>query len=230
MRKTFLAVVALSSLTACGRGNLDAATSDSARNLDLLPVDTVAAFNDRPAGSTPESRSLPTGARVDGTWGRSITSRTNNAGETVTVTVTADAKDERGRVVIPRGATIVVLITELAPATRSSDADGKIALSATSMMIRGRTYALNGTVSVPHSLKGRGIGTAEVVKVGAGAAVGATVGQVIGRDTKATVIGAAVGAASGAAVATQTASRDVVVSAGSRVVITLTGPFSVAGS
>jgi hypothetical protein len=123
-----------------------------------------------------------------------------------------------------------VLITEIAPATRSGDTDGKLGLSVTSMTIRGRTYQLSGTVTVPHSLKSRGVGTAEVVKVGAGAAVGATVGQVIGRDTRATVIGAAVGAASGAAVASETASRDVVVSFGSRVLITLTGPFTLSGS
>jgi hypothetical protein len=229
MRNALFAVLALSGLAACGRGYLDAATSDSSRNLDLVPTVTIGAFNDRPLGDIPGSRTLGTGSRIDATWGRSITSRTNKAGETVRVIVTADVNDDRGRVVIPSGATMDVLITELAPATSRSALDGTLVLSVSSTTIRGTSHPLRGEVTVPHSLKSRGIGKAEVVKVGVGTAVGAAAGQVIGRDTRATVIGGAVGAVGGAAVAAQTASRDVVVSVGSRVLITLTGPFTVAG-
>ena len=106
MRNTLFAVLALSGLAGCSRGNLDAATSDSSRNLDRLPTDTVHAFNDRPLITAPGSRTLATGSRIDATWGRSISSRSNKAGETVTITVTSDVKDDRGRVVIPSGATI----------------------------------------------------------------------------------------------------------------------------
>jgi len=70
----------------------------------------------------------------------------------------------------------------------------------------------------------------EVEKVAVGTAIGAVAGQVIGGNTKGAVIGGAVGAAGGTAVAIQTASRDVVVSAGSGVTITLTGPLTVTGS
>ena len=230
MRTIILAVFALTSLTACSRGDLDAATTDSGRNLDLVPTVTVQAWNDRSLVAAPAARTLAIGSRINATWGRTITSRSNKAGETVTITVTSDVKDGRGRVVIPSGATIDLLITQLAPATSASDSDGKLGLSVTSTTIVGRTYSLQGDVSVPHALKGRGIGKAEVVKVGVGTAVGAAVGQVIGRDTKATVIGGAVGAVGGAAVAAQTASRDVVVSVGSPVLITLTGPFTLAGN
>jgi hypothetical protein len=230
MRTTMFAVLALSSLVGCTRGNLDAASSDAGRSLDLVPTVTVQAWNDRPLVAAPGWRTLAIGSRINATWGRTITSRSNKAGETITSTVTSDVKDGRGRVVIPSGATVDLLITELAPATSASDSDGKLALSVTSMTIVGRTYALEGDVSVRHALKGRGIGKAEVVKVGVGTAVGAAVGQVIGRDTKATVIGGAVGAVGGAAVAAQTASRDVVVSVGSPVLITLTGSFTLAGN
>jgi hypothetical protein len=225
-----LAVLVLAVLAGCSRGDLDAATSDSSRNLDLLPTDTIDAFSDRPLVGTPGTRTLAIGSRIDATWGRSITSRTNKAGESVPIIVTSDVKDGAGRVVIPSGATVDLLITELAPATSRSDSDGKLALSVTSTTIRGRTYTLLGDVtSVPYTLEGRGIGKAEVVKVGVGTAVGAAAGQVIGRDTRSTIIGGAVGAVGGAAVAAQTASRDVVVSFGSPVLITLTGPFTVAG-
>ncbi len=231
MRTTMFAVLAVSGLVGCSRGNLDAATSDSGRNLDLLPTVAVNANSDQPRATVSGMRTLGTGTRIDATWGRTISSRTNKAGETVTITVTADVKDGGGRVVIPSGATVDLLITELKPATGRSDSDGMLALSVTSATINGRSYSLPGAVtSLPHSLVGRGIGKAEVVKVGIGTAVGAAAGQVIGRNTKSTVIGGAVGAVGGAAVAAQTASRDVVVNIGSPVQITLTGPFTVSGN
>lgn len=228
MRNSLLAVIALTSLTACTQGNLDAATSDRGRNLDLMPTAMVQAWNGGPVVSAPYSRTLAIGSRIEASWGRTITSRSNKAGETVTVTVTTDVKDDRARVVIPSGATIDLLIRELAPATSRSDSDGKLVLSVTSTTIRRRTYSLRGVVtSVPHTLKGRGITKSAAVKVGVGTAVGAAVGQVIGRDTKATVIGGAVGAVGGAVLAAQTANRDLVVSGGSPVVITLTRPFTI---
>ncbi len=227
------AVLALSGVSACSQGNLDAASSDNGRNLSLALTDTVYAWNNQPRVAAIGMRTLAIGSRLDGTWGRTITSRTNRAGETVTIIVTADVKDDRGRVVIPSGATVDLLITELTPATSRGDANGKLGLRVTSTTIRGRSYSLQGDVtSVPHTLGGRGSGKAEVVKVGAGTAVGAATGQgqLIARDTRNTVIGGAVGAVGGATVAAQTPSRDVVVRIGSMVLITLTGPFTIAGN
>ena len=228
MRTMILAVLALSGAVGCSGGDLDAATSDSSRSLDLLPTGTVAAFNDRPVAAATAMRTLAIGSRINGSWGRTINSSSTKEGETVTIIVTSDVKDGRGRVVIPSGATVDLLITDLEPATSRSDPDGKLALSVTSTMIRGKTYGLQGEVtSVPHTLKSHGIGTSEAKKVGIGTAVGAVVGQVIGKDTKATVIGGAVGAVAGAAVARETKNRDLVVTVGAPVVITLTGPFTI---
>jgi hypothetical protein len=230
MRRASVAVLALAGLAACGRGNQDVALADSAgRNLALVPPGGGGgALNDRPVSTAPTTRTLGTGSRIDASWGSAITSRSNKAGETVTISVDSDVKDKNGRVVIPAGSTLDLLITQLSPATNRHQADGKLALSVTSATIRGLRYSVQGDVtSVTHSLKGRGVGTAEAVKVGVGTAVGAAVGQAIGKDTKSTVIGGAVGAAGGAAAAAQTASRDVVVSSGAPVVITLTGPLTV---
>ena len=228
MKSILLAALALTCLTACTRGDLDAASIDTARNIDLVPTVTVQAWNDRPLAVAPGARTLPIGSKINATWGRTISSAANKEGEIVTVTVSADVKDGRGRVVIPSRATIDLLITELAPATSRGDEDGKLSLNVSTMTIRGTTYSLQGEVtSVPHTLKSRGIGKSEAAKVGIGAAVGAAVGQVIGKDTKATVIGGAIGAVGGAVVARQTKNRDLVVSAGAPVVITLTGPFTI---
>ncbi len=222
------ALLALSGAVGCSGQNLDAATSDSGRNLDLPPTVTVQAWNDGPLATASGTRTLAIGSRINGSWGRTITSSSNKEGETVTIIVTSDVKDGRGRVVIPSGATVDLLITDLEPATSRSDPDGKLALSVTSTTIRGETYALQGAVtSVPHTLKSHGIGTSEAKKVGIGTAVGAAVGQVIGKDTKATVIGGAIGAVAGAAVARETKNRDLVVTVGAPVVITLTGPFTI---
>jgi YmgG-like glycine-zipper protein len=227
MRNSLFAIIALTSVTACTRGELDAASSDTSRNLDLVPAGSVAASNDRPLAISPVARTLAIGSRINATWGRSISSSSNKEGETVTITVASDVKDGRGRVVIPSGATVNLLITDLEPATSRSDPDGKLALKVISTTIRGRTYALQGAVtSVPHTLRSHDIGTSEAKKVAIGTAVGAVVGQVIGKDTKATVIGGAVGAVGGAVVARQTKNRELVVSAGAPVVITLTGPFT----
>ena len=187
MRSNLFAVLALTGLTACSRGNLEAAPSDAGRNPNEARTDTVAAWEDR--SLAPNSRTLNTGSRITATWTRSITSRTNKAGETIKVIVTADARDERGRVVIPSGAIIDVHVADLAPATTSRDMHGTFALNVTSTTIRDRTYFLFGAVTVPHSLKAR-----------------------VGKD-----------------VATKSAPRDVVVSVGSRVLITLSRPFTIAG-
>lgn len=228
MRNSLLALFALTSLTACTRGDLDAASSDSSRHIDLVPTVIAQAYNDGPVNGGSAARTLAIGSRIKATWGESITSSSNEEGQTVTVTVTSDVKDGRGRTVIPRGATVDLLIKDLEPATSRSDDDGKLVLGVTTTTILGRTYSLTGDVTVPHTLRSHGIGGSEAKKVAIGTAVGAAVGQVIGKDTKATVIGGAIGAVGGAVVARQTKNRELVVSAGAPVVITLTGPFTIA--
>jgi YmgG-like glycine-zipper protein len=229
MRNSLLAIIALTSLTACTRGELDAASTDSARNLDLVPTVVAQAYNDLPRGVGAPARTLPIGSRINATWDKGIASSNNKAGETVTVTVTSDVKDGRGRIVIPSGAAVGLLIKDIDPATSRSDADGKLVLGVVSTTFGGRTYSLTGNVTVPHTLRSHGIGGSEAKKVVIGTAVGAAVGQVIGRDTKATVIGGAIGAVGGAVVARQTKNRELVVSAGAPVVITLTEAFTVSG-
>ena len=121
MRRTIVTVLALAGLAACGRGNETAALGDSAaRNLSLVPNSSGGAINDRPVSTAPATRTLGTGSRIDATWGSAITSRSNKAGETVTISVGSDVQDKNGRVVIPAGSTVDLLITQLAPATNKN--------------------------------------------------------------------------------------------------------------
>ena len=68
MRNSLLAVFALTSLAACAREDLDAASSDTSRNVDLVPTVVAQAYDDRPLGSGPVARTLAIGSRINGTW------------------------------------------------------------------------------------------------------------------------------------------------------------------
>lgn len=229
MTRTQLALLTLMGVLACGKGPQSDAVRDSTeRNLALGPINGSPALNDHPVSTAPTTRTLGTGGLIGATMDQTITSRSNKSGQTVNTTVDADVRNSAGRVVIPAGSAVELLIVEITPAKTKSAADGTLTLQVTGVTVRGRRYPLSASVtSVAHTLKGRGVTAGEVEKVGVGAAIGAIAGRVIGGDAKGTIIGGAVGAAGGTVVAVETASRDVVVSAGTPMVLTLTGPLTV---
>lgn len=186
------------------------------------------AANEVASSGAPASKTLKSGTTIDVTTTRTISSRSDEAGQSLMTTVAADVKNSAGRVVIPAGSSVELVITEIEPAKSKSAKDGSLTLRVGTVSVGGRTYPLPATVTaVSHTLKGRGVTAGEVEKVAAGAAIGAVAGRVIGGDSKGTIIGAAVGTAGGAIVANETASRDVVVAAGSPIELTLTGPLTV---
>lgn len=170
--------------------------------------------------------SLAVGTSFNASSSVEITSRKNKAGETFTATLGEAVTASDGRVVIPAGSTVTLTIVQIAPAPNKSAKDGILKVEATSVSINGTSHPLNGEVTfIEHTLKGRGVGTSEAVKVGGGAAAGAIIGKVIGGGTGAAV-GAVTGAAAGAAVAVETADRDVVVPVGGKITIVLRSAFS----
>jgi hypothetical protein len=250
MRRIILAVLAGLAVAAC-RKNSDVAMG---RDSTIAAADSSYALNDRPAASgtttTPPAAppaaaprpsggssggtstagtvTLAAGAPISGTLDQIISSRTSKVGEKARVTVAADVKNAAGAVVIPAGSSVELTITAIEP-SRDKNSTGKLTLAVTGITVRGTSYRIEAEVSsVTSSLKGRGVGTTEAGKVAVGTAVGAVAGRVIGGGKTGTIIGAVVGAAAGAAVATETANRDVVVDAGSTVVVTLTEPLRVA--
>lgn len=244
MRGVLLTGIALLGAFACGKGTSQSA-ADSLRSVELARADSSYRVNDRPAVSPSpapnpappaaprpspnRSLTLGSGTQISATTQRTISSRSDKAGETFTASVVSDVKDSRGRTVIPAGSTVTLSITELQPANDKSKADGKIVIQVTSVSVAGQTYPVSaGLTSMAHTLKGRGVGTSEVGKTAAGAVIGGIAGRVIGGNSKGTIIGAVVGGAAGAAVAVETANRDVVVVAGTPIVITLNGPLTVA--
>jgi hypothetical protein len=236
MRSTLVGGLVALTLVACGKGSPQSA-ADSARSVELATADSLYRLGDRsPASPAPSpspvpsrTLSLASGTRINATTERTISSRTDKAGATFTASVSSDVKDSRGRVVVPAGSTVNLTITELQPANDKSKADGKITVEVSSVTVGGQTYGVTaGLTEMVHTLKGRGVGTTEVGKTAAGAVIGGIAGRVIGGNKKGTIIGAVVGGAAGAAVAVETANRDVVVVAGTPVVITLNGPLVVA--
>jgi hypothetical protein len=186
------------------------------------------AANEQATGGAAPNRTLKSGTTIDVTTSRAITSRSDEAGQVLLTTVDADVKNSSGRVVIPAGSSVALVITQIEPAKTKSAKDGSLTLRVGSVSVGGRSYPLAAEVTaVSHTLKGRGVTAGEVEKVAAGAAIGAVAGRVIGGDSKGTIIGAAVGTAGGAIVANETASRDVVVVAGSPIELTMTGPLTV---
>jgi hypothetical protein len=247
MTRTRLATLSLVLLAACsGGGKSSSASADSlSRDLSRPQPEAANALNDRPGdvsaskhaakpGATkqrpaashaaPSPLTLGAGTLIEAALSDSINSRHDKPGMTVTAAVASDVKDQSGRVVIPAGSLVSLTVTQLEPAKSKSAADGKLALQANSVNVKGRVYTLDADVDpVAHELKGRGVTAGEAEKVGVGTAIGAIGGRLIGGNAKGAVIGGIVGAGAGTAVAVQTASRDVIVRPGTSVKITLRG-------
>ncbi len=177
----------------------------------------------------PAAKSVAAGTTVAMKAAVEFSTKTHKVGQTVAAIVSADVTDANGKVVIPAGATVTLVIAALA-VSENKDDQGKVVLRATGVSFGGASYGLDGgTTEVEHSLKGRGVRAGDAAKVGAGAAAGAILGRVLGGNKKGTVVGGVIGAAAGTAVAVNSADRDVIVSTGARIVLKLGSLFEIKG-
>ena len=215
-------LLAILALAACGTPG----TSDGAMK-DGRDVATGKSANVERA-AVAATHTIGAGTRIEVEVSDALSSRVNKPGETVRTTVRSDVMDERGKVAIPAGSRVVLEIVQLEPGSSQVRPEGRLVLEASSIAAAGTTYPLVATLGdIPHEMVGRGITTDEAARVGAGTAIGAVVGQAIGKNTKSTEIGGAVGAIAGTAVAVRYAYRDVVVRAGTVIVLTLVKPLEV---
>jgi hypothetical protein len=238
-----------------GGDKSDAATADSlSRDLAMAQQDSTNPMSDTaatpstpaaaaPAASTPKPAApkevapkpkpvapappptLASGTTFAAAANDTVSSRTTKSGASMLATVGTAVKDAEGRVVIPAGSTVTILLTQFKSAPTKG---GKETFSAklTAVEIDGTSYPAAGTVDhMTYTLKGRGITGGTVGKVAGGAAAGAVLGGVIGGNTKGAVIGGVVGAAGGAAVANETGDQDITILPGAQVTFTLTEPF-----
>jgi len=193
---------------------------------DTVARDTAPpSFESASASAAVGARTLPIGTEIHAALDDSINSRTDTVGRVVTAVVMENVTGSDGKTLIPAGAPVRFTVTRLS-AAKSKSAQGRLALQVDDIGIGGQLQRVSADVRpIPHELRGRGVGTSEAAKVGVGAAGGAVLGRVIGGNNKGAVIGGVVGAAGGAVVASQTASRDVVVKARTPVTFVLTEPL-----
>ena len=256
MSRTMIAALTLVAVAACGgRDRGDTATADSlSRDLQLAPVDTTAALNDRPSAPAAASRNpartnrpatqpssseprasapaaapraLAPGTTITASTNAEIRSNKNKVGDTVTATVASDVKDNAGRVVIPAGSEVVLKVTAIKVSENKSDKTGTLTLQPTAVSINGRSYPLSATIEgVSTELQGRKTNAGDIAKPAAGVAVGAVIGRVLGGSTKGAVIGGVLGGAVGAQRAVETKDSDVVLPQGTTVTLSVSQQFS----
>jgi hypothetical protein len=198
---------------------------------DTAPTtDTTVAATPSPAPTRPSAgrgaRTLPIGTEIHAALDDSITSRRDSVGRTVSAHVMENVIGPDGRTLIPAGAPVRFTVTRLRSA-RSKQSQGRLELRVDGVALNGQLRSVKANVRpVPRELRGRGVTGKEAATVGAGAVGGAVLGRVVGGNTRGAVIGGVAGAAAGAVVASQTATRDVVVKAKTPVVFVLTAPLT----
>jgi hypothetical protein len=206
---------------------------------DTLPADTTrsssdsavasSATNNGPAANTSgldnAARTLPIGTEIHAALDDSISSRRDSAGRTITAQITESVTGPGGNILIPAGSTVRLTVTRLASA-KSKGSQGSLVLKVDGIEVGGQLQNVQADVrAVPRELRSRGVTSGDAAKVGVGAVGGAVLGRVLGGNSKGAVIGGVVGAAGGAVVASQTATRDVVVKAKTPVTFVLTAPL-----
>ncbi|HET9515511.1 MAG TPA: glycine zipper 2TM domain-containing protein [Gemmatimonadales bacterium] len=184
------------------------------------PAGSNGSSSSRPAAA-PASYTLAAGTVIDAAMTDGISSRHGNAGDVFTARVVEDVKNAGGRVVIPAGSMVQGAIVEVSPAPNSRST-GTLTLAVSSVTVQGRTYDLEASIDSLETLhQGRGIEGVDAARVAGGAAAGAILGQVIGGNSKGTIIGGVVGGAAGAAVSVIMKDVDIVLPAGSHLILTL---------
>jgi hypothetical protein len=170
---------------------------------------------------------VPMGTSMSLTLNETLSTEHNKVGEAFTATLQHAVTDASGTVIVPAGATVRGRLTQVEKSGHVG-ATGIIKLAFEAVSFGGRSYPLDATVVRANPQRQNRTTTQEqAAKVAAGAAAGAVLGRVLGRDTRSTLRGAAVGAAAGTAIAMGTADVDVVLPAGSEMVIRLDTPIEV---
>jgi hypothetical protein len=170
---------------------------------------------------------VPMGTSMSLTLNETLSTERNKVGDAFTATLQHNITDAGGNVIVPAGATVRGRLTQVEPSGHVG-ATGIIKLAFEAVSFGGRSYPLDATVVRANPQRQNRTTTQEqAAKVAAGAAAGAVLGRVLGKDTRSTLKGAAVGAAAGTAIAMGTADVDVILPAGSEMVIRLDTPIEV---
>jgi hypothetical protein len=174
-----------------------------------------------------ETRIVPVGTTLQLSLNEMLSTRSNEAGDAFTATITSHVTDEDGTVLIPAGATLRGRVTGVQKSGRVGET-AVLSLAFEAVSFGDESYPLEASVISANPERVSRESTAEQVgKVAVGTAAGAILGQVIGRNTRSTIVGALTGAAAGTAIAMGTADVDAVLKEGSAMVIRTETPVSI---
>lgn len=135
---------------------------------------------------------IPAGTRLDVRTNELITSA-KGEGKTYSAQIEVDVVDEQGKVLLPKGAPVELVVMETKE--KGGVRGAGMQLGMRSVTVNGQTYLVISQELSQTTGLGRNRGTAE--KVGGGAALGTVIGAASG-GTKGAVIGGLAGAAAGA--------------------------------
>jgi hypothetical protein len=159
-----------------------------------------------PAPNVPSAPGvIPVGTELDVRLRTALDSETAQVEDRFEATTIVDLRQD-GRVLIPAGATVRGVVTQVDRAGRV-DRKGRLALSFDQMTFNGRSYPIRG--SLTQVLESGGY-REEVERIGAGAAVGGIIGGILG-GLKGAVLGVLIG---GGGVVAATEGEDVEVAPG----------------
>ena len=165
------------------------------------------------------SATIGMGTTMSLTLNETLSTRDNHVGDSFTATLQEAVLDADGSVLIPAGATVRGRLTQVEKSGHVGET-GIIKLAFEAVSFNGRSYPMDASVVKANPQRSNRTTTKETVgKVAVGAAAGAVLGRVLGKNTSGTVKGAVIGAAAGTAIAMGTADVDVVLPAGSEMVI-----------
>jgi hypothetical protein len=156
-----------------------------------------------------------------------VGSATSLVGDTVIGTTTTPVVVGE-QVAIPVGSTIHGKVTGVDPATKGlkvGEKGGTVVLSFTKVTTpNGDSSPLSSSLTSEGKSGGKTAGI-----IGGSAAGGAILGKIIGKDTKDAAIGAVIGSAIGTGIAAGTKGKEVVLPAGTDLLIVLDRPMTIAG-
>ena len=200
---------------ACG------ATSNTGGAVQTTPT-ARPPVNQTPSGPTEVNSSnrgvVPSGQELDVRLQSTLSSETAKVEQRFDATTAADLT-QNGRVLIPAGAVMHGVVSDVKPAGRV-DRAGSITLSFDRMTVNGRDYPIRGMAT--QIFESGGI-REEAGTAGVGAGVGGIIGGVLG-GLKGAILGAVIGA--GGAIAA-TDGKDITLPAGSIIRIRLNSPVDV---
>jgi hypothetical protein len=176
------------------------------------------------------TRIVPVGTTLQLSLNEMLSTRSSEAGDAFTATITSHVMDADGIVLIPAGATLRGRVTGVQNSGRVGET-AVLSLAFEALSFGDESYPLEASVvSANPERVSRESTAGQVGKVAVGTAAGAIIGQVIGRDTRSTIAGALTGAAAGTAIAMGTADVDAVLNKGSAMVVRTETPVSIVKS